>query len=128
MLRVADLCFSDATIRLLLRQDHQVADEERRRLEEQRKENDTQTCAAAQREARAAAHHLTRERAKHTSERYITALQQQLRGQAVRKHSNAQAPALCPCDRQRQEEGRAVLGPVWEQCATNCPFYNNPKA
>lgn len=67
--------------------------------------------------------HPAKKKSREESVRYITALEDRLRRKAEAR--NIQLPNLCNCD-----HGKAYRGtkPVWERCANDCVFHNNPQA
>ncbi len=66
---------------------------------------------------------LKAQRQRETATRYITALRQRLLYQL--KEKNMEVPPLCSC---ADSIGALESGkPIWDSCANNCQFRNNPK-
>ena len=66
---------------------------------------------------------LKAQRQRETASRYITALRQRLLYQL--KEKNMEVPPLCSC---ADAVGALDSGkPIWDSCANNCQFRNNPK-
>ena len=66
---------------------------------------------------------LKAQRQRETATRYITALRQRLLYQL--KEKNMEVPPLCSC---ADSMGALESGkPIWDSCANNCQFRNNPK-
>lgn len=66
---------------------------------------------------------LKAQRQRETATRYITALRQRLLYQL--KEKNMEVPPLCSC---ADSVGALESGkPIWDSCANNCQFRNNPK-
>ena len=66
---------------------------------------------------------LQAKRQRDTTSRYITALRKRLLFQL--KEKNMEVPPLCSC---ADSSGSLESGkPMWDSCANNCQFRNNPK-
>ena len=66
---------------------------------------------------------LKAQRQRETASRYITALRKRLLYQL--KEKNMEVPPLCSC---ADAVGALESGkPIWDSCANNCQFRNNPK-
>lgn len=66
---------------------------------------------------------VAKQKAKDELFRSLRALESRLEAKAAAK--NIQVPKLCNCDHAKTSHSTT---PVWERCANNCKFFNNPQA